>query len=37
MPEQDAKFGDVYWVTKEATQNPAKVCPLPKHVYCLGF
>ena len=27
MPEEDAKFGDVYWVTKEAPESGASASP----------
>lgn len=36
MPEEDAKFGDVYWVTKEATQNPARVGKPARPMACMA-
>jgi hypothetical protein len=36
MPGGDAKFGDVYWVTKEATKNPARVGRPARPMACMA-
>ncbi|KLO46581.1 hypothetical protein ABW17_01600 [Mycobacterium nebraskense] len=36
MPGGDAEFGDVYWVTKEATENPARVGKPVRPMACMA-
>jgi hypothetical protein len=36
MPDGDAKFGDVYWVNKEATKNPARVGKPVRPMACMA-
>jgi hypothetical protein len=36
MPDGDAKFGDAYWVTKEATENPARVGKPARPMACMA-
>ena len=36
MPEQHATFGDAYWVTKEATANPARVGKPARPMACMA-
>lgn len=36
MPGGDAKFGDVYWVTKAATENPARVGKPVRPMACMA-
>jgi hypothetical protein len=35
MPGGDAKFGDVYWVNKDATKNPARVGKPVRPMACM--
>jgi hypothetical protein len=36
MPDGDAKFGDVYWVNKDATKNPARVGKQARPMACMA-
>jgi len=36
MPDGDARFGDAYWVTREATGNPARVGKHARPMACMA-
>jgi len=36
MPDGDAKFGDVYWVNKDATKHPARVGKPVRPMACMA-
>lgn len=36
MPDGDAKFGDAYWVNKDATENPPRVGKPARPMACMA-